>query len=171
MYLRQKQHSTNTLFTFLLLLVFTLFALLLAGTGAVVYQNSVASLDENYTSRTAIAYVAEKIRQYDSEGQISFSSVEDIPALALHSEANATTATITYLFFYDGSLCELYVREETTPTVLMSTAIVELSDFTIEQDENLLRVTAISTDGKEMSLLIHPVNVEDGNGKEALAVP
>ncbi|MCD8346804.1 MAG: DUF4860 domain-containing protein [Lachnospiraceae bacterium] len=160
MYLRQKQHSTNTLFTFLLLLVFALFALLLASTGAVVYQNSVASLDENYTSRTAVAYVAEKIRQYDSEGQISFSQVEDIPALALHSAEDASAATVTYIYFYDGSLCELYVREETTPAAAMGTAMVELSDFTIEQEQSLLRVTAVSTEGEEMSLLIHPVSIE-----------
>ncbi|MCD8395609.1 MAG: DUF4860 domain-containing protein [Lachnospiraceae bacterium] len=161
MYLRQKQHSTSSLFTFLLLLVFALFALLLAGTGAVVYQNSMASLDENYTSRTAIAYVSEKVRQYDSEGQISFSSVEDIPALALHSAADASADTVTYIYFYDGSLCELYVREETVPTAAMGTAMIELSDFTIEQEQNLLRVTAISTEGEEMSLLIHPVSIED----------
>ncbi|MCD7814292.1 MAG: DUF4860 domain-containing protein [Lachnospiraceae bacterium] len=159
--MRQKQHSTNTFFTFLLLLAFALFALLLASTGAVVYQNSVASLEENYTSRTAIAYVAEKIRQYDSDGQISFSSVEDLPALVLHSASNASAATVTYIYFCDGSLCELYVREETTPTAAMGTAIVELSDFIIEQEKTLLRVTVISTEGEEMSLLIHPVSIEN----------
>ncbi|MCD8074485.1 MAG: DUF4860 domain-containing protein [Lachnospiraceae bacterium] len=159
--MRQRQHSTNTFFTFLLLLAFALFALLLAGTGAVVYQNSVASLEENYTSRTAVAYVAEKIRQYDSDGQISFSSVEDLPALALHSALDASAATITYIYFYDGSLCELYVREETTPTAAMGTAMVELSDFTIEQEKTLLRVTVVSTEGEEMSLLVHPVSIKN----------
>ncbi|MCC8045111.1 MAG: DUF4860 domain-containing protein [Clostridiales bacterium] len=154
---RKKQHSTDFLFTFLLLITFALFALILAGTGALVYQNSVSSLEENYTSRTAVAYVAEKVRQYDSEGLISFSSVEGIPALALRSDDSAKTATCTYIYYYDGSLCELFVREETTPTASMGTALVELSDFTIEQDESLLRVTAVSADGEELSMLIHAV--------------
>ncbi|MCD8011918.1 MAG: DUF4860 domain-containing protein [Lachnospiraceae bacterium] len=156
---RRKQHSTDFLFTFLLLITFAIFALVLAGTGALVYQNSISSLDENYTSRTSIAYVAEKVRQYDSEGQVSLSSVEDIPALKLLSDEEAETATCTYIYYYDGFLRELFVREETTPTAAMGSALVELSDFTIEQDGSLLRVTAISPEGESMSELIHPTDI------------
>ncbi|MCD7744822.1 MAG: DUF4860 domain-containing protein [Lachnospiraceae bacterium] len=156
---RKKQHSTDFLFTFLLLIIFAIFALVLAGTGALVYQNSISSLDENYTSRTSIAYVAEKVRQYDSEGQVSLSSVEGLPALKLSSGAEAETATCTYIYYYDGSLCELYVREETTPAAAMGTALVELSDFTIEQDGSLLRVTAVSPEGETMTELIHTVDI------------
>ncbi len=157
---RQKQHSTDFLFTFLLLIAFALFALVLAGTGALVYQNSIKSLDENYTSRTAVSYVAEKIRQYNAEGLVSLSEVEELPALALSSDEDAETATCTYIYFYDGYLCELLVRAETTPQAAMGTALVELSDFTIEWEGTLLRVTALSPEGEEMSLLIHPVDGE-----------
>ncbi|MCC8052202.1 MAG: DUF4860 domain-containing protein [Clostridiales bacterium] len=158
---RKKQHSTDFLFSFLLLITFALFALVLAGTGALVYQNSIESLDENYTSRTAVSYVAEKVRQYNSEGLVSLSEVEGIPALRLSSDADADTATCTYIYFYEESLCELLVRAETTPQAAMGTPLVELSDFTIEQAGELLRVTAVSPDGEEMSLLIHPVNAEN----------
>ncbi len=158
---RKKQHSTDFLFSFLLLITFALFALVLAGTGALVYQNSIESLDENYTSRTAVSYVAEKVRQYDSEGLVSLSEVEGIPALRLSSDEDADAATCTYIYFYQESLCELLVRAETTPQAAMGTPLVELSDFTIEQVGELLRVTAVSPDGEEMSMLIHPVNAEN----------
>ncbi len=158
---RQKQHSTDFLFSFLLLITFALFALVLAGTGALVYQNSIQSLDENYTSRTAVSYVAEKIRQYNSEGLISLSEVEGLPALKLSSDEDAGTAASTYIYFYDGHLCELLVRAETTPLAAMGTELVELSAFTMEPEGSLLRVTALSPDGGELSLLIHPVDMEE----------
>ncbi|MCC8065675.1 MAG: DUF4860 domain-containing protein [Clostridiales bacterium] len=50
--------------------------------------------------------------------------IEDIPALALHSAEDEETATCTYIYYYDHSLCELLVREETTPTADMGTALV-----------------------------------------------
>ncbi|MCD7765457.1 MAG: DUF4860 domain-containing protein [Lachnospiraceae bacterium] len=152
---RRKQHNTDFLFSFLLLITFAMFALVLAGTGALVYRNSIESLNENYTSRTAISYVAEKVRQSNSEGLISLSSVEEIPALKLSSDEDAETATCTYIYFYDGSLCELFVRSETIPEAAMGTALVELSDFTMEWDGALLRVTAVSPDGEEMAMLIN----------------
>lgn len=49
------RHTADTLFAVLLLLTFSLFAFLLAGTGAAVYKNSASYLEENYTSRTAVA--------------------------------------------------------------------------------------------------------------------
>ena len=55
MNLKQKTHSGDTLFSILLLLVFTVFTLMLADTEAAVYKNSTSHLNENYTSRTAIA--------------------------------------------------------------------------------------------------------------------
>ena len=52
---KPTRHSIDTLFTFLLLLSFLLFSLLVAGTGSIVYQNGTDSLNKNYTSRTALS--------------------------------------------------------------------------------------------------------------------
>ena len=59
---KPTRHSIDTLFTFLLLLSFLLFSLLVAGTGSMVYQNGTDSLNKNYTSRMALSYLAEKLR-------------------------------------------------------------------------------------------------------------
>ena len=45
---KPTRHSIDTLFTFLLLLSFLLFSLLVAGTGSMVYQNGTDSLNKNY---------------------------------------------------------------------------------------------------------------------------
>ena len=70
---KPTRHSIDTLFTFLLLLSFLLFSLLVAGTGSMVYQNGTDSLNKNYTSRMALSYLAEKLRQHDHTDGVNVS--------------------------------------------------------------------------------------------------
>lgn len=157
----QKKHSIDSLFTFLLLLVFCLFSLLLAGMGSAIYRNGTAHLNENYTSRTAIAYLQEKVRQHDRSGDIALSEVEGIPAVRFHDTVEGNSF-YTYVYFYDDSLCELFVHENTAPLANMGTRIVELASFDVEPaageentDTRLLSATAVSQEGNRLSVLIH----------------
>ena len=161
MQIKQKNHSIDSLFTFLLLLIFSLFTLMLAGMGSSIYRNGAAYLDENYTSRTAIAYVSEKVRQHDEAGNIFMTSVEDLPALGLR-DVIEEQSFLTYVYYYDGALCELFIQENRTPEARLGNRIIELSDFTIEPvpgsesaDIGMLSATAVSENGNELSLLIH----------------
>lgn len=154
-----KRHATDTLFTFLLLLSFCLFTMVLSGMGAAVYKNSSAHLEENYTSRTAVAYVTEKVRQHNTAGSIFLSEVEGIPALALRDTIE-NSDFLTYVYFYENHLCELMTRAENTPTAQMGTPLVELSSLDIRladhsQDSSLLRVTAVSPEGNTLSAILH----------------
>ncbi len=158
---RQKNHSIDSLFAFLLLLIFCLFTLLLSGMGSTIYQNGTAYLNENYTSRTAAAYVAEKVRQHDEAGAVFMASINtavsdrSIPALALRDTIDGTDF-ITYVYFYDNALCELMVQEDKSPEAAMGSRIVELSSLAIEpvSGTNLLSVTAVGEEGRELSELI-----------------
>ena len=87
---KPTRHSIDTLFTFLLLLSFLLFSLLVAGTGSIVYQNGTDSLNKNYTSRTALSYLTEKLRQHDHTDGISIRELDGIPSLVLYEEQNGT---------------------------------------------------------------------------------
>lgn len=149
-----KHHMADSFSAFMLLLVFSIFTLLLAGTGAAVYKNSAAKLDENYTSRTAVAYVSEKLRQHDTAGAVSFTEVDGCNALALLEDVDGESF-VTYIYFYDGALRELFMRASSQPSAALGTAIVELADFSIEQENMLLRVSAVSPDGTEHSILLH----------------
>lgn len=155
MHLKQKRHSIDSLFTFLLILVFTMFTLILAGMGATVYRNSAAHLDENYTSRTAISYVAEKIRQHDRTDNIALTDLDGIPALVL-SDTIEGEEFLTYIYFYDNSLCELFIRKDYEPSADMGSRLVSLSDFSITQTApQLFTVCAVSPEGNELSMIIH----------------
>lgn len=154
------RHTADTLFAVLLLLIFSLFAFLLAGTGAAVYKNSASYLEENYTSRTAVAYTEEKIRQHDRAGSISLTTLDELPALCLY-ETIEQQKFVTYIYYFDGALRELFVKESVTPSAANGTAIVPLSSFSItdisDAEELLLEITACSEDGRTLSSVIHPV--------------
>lgn len=66
-----RKHSTDILFVLLLFLVFTSSALAVILLGAKIYQNTASRMESNYTVRTALAYVTEKIRHADESGTIS----------------------------------------------------------------------------------------------------
>lgn len=47
--------------------------------GAKVYQNTASRMESNYTVRTALAYVTEKIRHADESGAISPGELDGFP--------------------------------------------------------------------------------------------
>lgn len=153
---RSKNHSIDSLFSFLLLLIFCLFTLILSGMGSTIYRNGTAYLNENYSSRTAAAYVTEKVRQHDEADAVFMTSVEELPALAFRDTINGETF-ITYVYFCDDALRELMLPEDRPPEAAMGSRIVELSDLTIEPvaGTNLLSVTAVGAEGNKISELVH----------------
>ena len=162
---RQKHHSIDSMFTFLLLLSFCLISMVLAGMGAAVYRNGSSRLNENYTSRTAIAYVTEKVRQHDSAGDVFLTSVEDIPAMGLRDTVEGDTY-ITYVYFDGEYLCELFVRDNVTPLKNMGSRLVELADLkirdvpgemggnTTKRRNALLYISATSCEGQCLSVFV-----------------
>ena len=74
----------------------------------------------------------EKVRQNDTTDSISLATLEDTPALCMLSRIEDETYC-TYLYFYDGHLKELFMREGTSlgGQVLPAGAdIMELKDLT-----------------------------------------
>lgn len=152
---KRKHHSGDIPFSFFLLLVFIMFTIMLAGTGAAVYKNSAAHLNENYTSRTAIAYISEKIRQHNSQDSIFLSDLEGTQALVL-KEMIEEEAYFTYIYYYDHALCELFVHADTEPKLLSGSKIIELDGLTIESEAfpHMICVTAVSPEGHTLSALL-----------------
>ena len=156
MFFHRKSHSIQSVFTLLLLLCFCLFTLMLSGTGALVYKHSAAQMEENYTSRTAISYISEKIRQHNRYEQISLSELNHIPALKLQESIEQDTY-YTYVYYYNHALMELFVHEDTEAAPEMGSMLVSLSslEFSPIPDKQLLSVTAVSPEGNELSMIIH----------------
>lgn len=126
----RQRHSISGLFTLILLLMFAFSTLSLVLLGSRIYRNGVSCLNRNYTTRTAVAYVTEKIRQHDEKDGIFLSDLDGIPSLLMKDNIDGDTF-LTYIYFYDGALRELYVRDGTDLSSDMGSKIVVLDDFSV----------------------------------------
>lgn len=153
---KQKNHMVDFLFILLLFCVFTISALAVIGIGADVYKSAVKRSDENYELRTSLSYIAEKIRQNDLEGGISVADFHGTTALALAQTYN-DTEYVTYIYKYENELCELFMKKGSDASLDSGQALIEISDFTIDQiDDSLYKFTSTAADGRSVELYISP---------------
>lgn len=164
--MKQERHFVvDILFVLALFAVFTVSALVLVTIGADVYQHTVQDMSQNYDSRTAMAYITEKIRRSDcllENGQpaAELGTLENQPALMLTDDINGEYYT-TYLYLYDGWLKELYIRQDSYPGENVAEAgqnIMKLRTLEYRQiSDNLLSVSMTTPDGetKQLYLSLH----------------
>jgi len=154
------KHIVDVLFVLALFGIFAASALMLVTLGANVYKQTVAHMDENYTERTAYAYITEKIRQNNSEGAISIAKLEGTPALIFTTNLEETEYC-TYLYYYDGYLKELSLRKDIfAGSSLLSAGqdIIPLSSFSIEPTKNNLIKLRICTEDNNSFMIYVSLN-------------
>ena len=152
--MRKAKHSIDFLFPIALFFVFacsTLFVLLFS---ANIYEKVVASSNANFETGTSLAYITEKIRQSDSNGNISITDYEGYQALAIQENYDGLSYT-TYIYEMDGYLKELFIKDGVSAPVQTGTTIMEIHNFTMEDLENgLFRFTSTTSDGSFDSITI-----------------
>lgn len=150
-----KKYMVDFVFTLCLFGVFAVSALLVVVIGANVYRSTVNAQEANAMKRTALAYVAEKVHQSDTADSISIGSVEGTDALVLKSRYNDASFA-TYIYWYDGSLRELFIKEDAKPALIAGQVITEIADFSLTQyAEHLYLVSATDNNGETLSLYIN----------------
>lgn len=128
-------HIVDVLFVLALFGVFAASALMLVTLGANIYKQTVASMGDNFTERTAYSYLTEKIRQNDTFDAIDMGELDGIPALVM-TERIDEQEYCTYLYYYEGYLKELYIRKDTfagTDILSAGQNIIALSSFKAEK--------------------------------------
>ncbi len=150
-----KRHIIDTVFVICLLLLFLLSALTIIAIGANIYTKTVTQTNNNYAQRVSIAYVTEKVRQSDVDGNIFVTELFGQNVLVFQQELNGDLYN-TYIYSYDGYLMELFARDDLTnfypPT---GQKILKISSFDIEQvKEGLLNATVTDVDGTEEHVYI-----------------
>lgn len=160
---KNKSSVIDLLFTLALFCVFCASALMVVIIGADVYTSTVRSMDRNYSTRTAAAYLAEKVRQGDSAGTISLSEVEGTPALRIDTMGEDGASYVTYIYCYDGSLCEQLLRQQDVPLLANGQRIVDCSELAIEPLENSLwRMTVCGPSGGSEQIILGQRSREGG---------
>lgn len=163
----QKLHPAarkiDTVFVVALLTLFAATASLLILIGARQYQTTTDQMNRNYEIRTAASYLTEKVRQYDTDAGIAVVSFGDGQALALNDRINNKLYT-TYIYYYDGSLCELYVSENAVFTPGAGQPLIALGGFDAAYIRSgLIHVTFTDTEGTAHEVFLE-INVTNGKG-------
>lgn len=160
---KQQRHIIDTLFVITLFCVFALSAIFLITIGANIYGKTVNNMEDNFNSRTALAYVTEKMRQSDSSDSFSIGTYYECPALIISSKI-ANTQYYTYLYEYNGYLKELMIREGITLDPDTGQNIIAVSDFRLTQiNEHLMNCTITLNNNQSYNLYI---TIHSGGGRQ-----
>lgn len=127
---KQTTHMIDFLFTIALFGVFAASALLAVIIGANVYKSTTENMSANYSSRTSMAYVTEKIRQHDEGDAIEIANIDGFHCLAFH-ETYDDSAYTTYIYAHEGQLKELFIRDALGFSPDMGEAIIDIQSFEI----------------------------------------
>ena len=143
---KDNKHIIDVLFVLALFGAFVVSAIFIISIGANIYSKTMSNMDSNFNSRTAVAYINEKIRQSDSDGAISISSLDGEEALLITSLVNDIEYE-TYIYEHEGVLRELMVRSDITLSADAGQEILAVNDFSIEKiSDSLFKFNIIMTD-------------------------
>lgn len=161
--LENSSRKIDTVFIVSLFVMFAITAILLILIGARQYRFTADSMNRNYEIRTASSYLTEKVHQSDTITGVSVVDFSVGSALALTDRQNNQTY-ITYIYYYDGVLKELFVKEDAAFTPSAGQTIVQLHGFIPEVvHTGLIRITFTDTQNKEYSIYL---DINAASGKE-----
>lgn len=161
--LENSSRKIDTVFIVSLFVMFAITAILLILIGARQYRFTADSMNRNYEIRTASSYLTEKVHQSDTITGVSVVDFSVGSALALTDRQNDQTY-ITYIYYYDGVLKELFVKEDAAFTPSAGQTIVQLHGFIPEfVHTGLIRITFTDTQNKEHSIYL---DINAASGKE-----
>ncbi len=145
---QKRKHTIDTVFVICLMLMFVLSALSVIAIGASVYRRNVSKMADNSSHRIACAYITEKVRQADNNGQVFVQEVFGQNALVLSEEVGETVYN-TYIYSYDGQLMELFARADLGSFYPQSgQKIMPIGSLDIEKvSENLFKAIVVFDNG------------------------
>lgn len=151
---QRRKHMIDLIFPVSLFFIFTLLALTVILMATNVYQKTTEESRMNYTAQTSLSYIREKISQADQNGQICLTDLDGCDALCLTQERDGSTYH-TYIYAWDGSLRELFVREGSTFAASDGKAILSVKSFSAKELRPCLYAFFCTTeDGKEAQTVV-----------------
>lgn len=151
-----KTHVVDFLFTIALFFVFAVSSVTVVLISSNSYRSIASQTEENHTTRTALSYLSQKIRQNDVGGSISLGKLGDTDALVMKQTVNNDTYT-TYIYAHLGELKELFIKDGASASPHDGNAILKVSFFSMEQiNPHLFRFIAVDEAGARCELLVGP---------------
>ncbi|NCB50557.1 MAG: DUF4860 domain-containing protein [Clostridia bacterium] len=115
--------------------------------GARIYKDVSAVMEEQYTSRTALGYVTAKLHQSDAAGCVSLETLGEVPALVISEEFDGVLYK-TFVYCWDGYITELFcpASEPLLPSDGLPVIAAEKLEFSIEG--RLMRIDCFTSAGE-----------------------
>lgn len=131
---RRTSYSFDMLFAVALFCLFTMTALLLASFGSGVYRRTRDTLDAEQRLRTAVTYIAGKLRS-DETAAVALESEGSVPVLCIEAELGGE-AYVTRIWFAGGAVYETLTVAGADAPLAGGSEILELDAlrFTLEND-------------------------------------
>lgn len=155
-----KKHSWSTLTALIMLALFSLSILFALLSGAGVYSRLTRQTRISYDSRTAIQYIATKVRQAIAPDAVSVSSFHGTNALRITQSVDGTDY-ITRIYCYDGYLMELFTIDADGFSPEDGEKILPADDLRIAYVNSLMVITLTDTHGTVRQLKL---NIRNGEG-------
>lgn len=148
----QQNHMIDFLFPVALFFVFAVSAMtvILLATG--IYRSTTEHSSLNYTARTSLAYICEKIHQNDAGGDVALGTFDGCDALILRQTRGEDTYQ-TYIYVYENELKELFIKDGVQVPAKSGKTILAVDDFSMEAvRDGLFRFTCTDADGNRDSM-------------------
>lgn len=147
----KKGQLLGGLFTMLLFLVFILSALFTVLTGSRVYENITARSDRNFSSVTALSYIANKVRQGDLAEMADIKEIEGTQVLELRRQIGGTEY-VTWIYWLDGSIRELFTDTGSGLGLEDGLEIMECGGLSFFREGNMIHIRTEGEGGGSLSL-------------------
>lgn len=146
---KHKKHSIDVVFVLLLFCAFAASALLTLLFGALSYSKVTDAMDKNYKERIYVGYISEKMRHCESAQSIQKGEIGGCDALLLPQKVDEEEY-ITYIYYYDGSIRELFTQADSELGPEAGETIIEAAGFRTEYaGDDLIKAICIAEDGSE----------------------
>ena len=142
----KQRHMIDFLFPVALFFVFALSAL------TVILLATQISL--NYTARTSLSYISEKVHQNDSRQSISLGTFDGYDSLVLKHQKGGETY-YTYIYSCQDELKELFLKEGAKAGASAGQTILKVQDFSMEEvTDGLFSIRCTDESGRTASTLV-----------------
>lgn len=152
----RKTWMVQFISTIFILGIFALASLFLTNIGVKVYKNIVITNNNNFELRTSLSYIATKIRQADTMGEVYLTKKDGTDVLVIGEWIDGNKYE-TLIYYYNGFLCEHYREAETEYTLDYGMEMIQIADFSMKQDEGGMFIfTASNQAGETEELKLFP---------------
>ncbi len=129
-----QEHRLHTVLVLVLFLIFSLSAVSVLTYGTRVYKSIIEKTEENYSLRTGLIYLSNKIKSAD-EDRIYIDQSQKVTMLVIPEDIEGKTYE-SRIYCYNGKLMEIFTNEGNDIPLEGGLYITDMDSLTIEETKS-----------------------------------